>query len=99
MEGSKIHIDFARLKWYRWAISQDTNRFRPFPLCAMTLRLINRANDQIPIELDGLTPALLAGMSVDSIRRLPVRRGNREPALGELFQVKGDPADEEWILA
>jgi formylmethanofuran dehydrogenase subunit C len=65
----------------------------------MTLRLTNLADDQIPIELEGLTPVLLAGMSLDEIRRLPVRRGNREPELGELFQVEGEPADEEWLLA
>ena len=65
----------------------------------MTLRLTNLADDQIPIELEGLTPALLAGMSLDAIRRLPIRRGNRELELSELFQVEGDPADEEWLLA
>lgn len=70
----------------------------PFPLCAMTLRLTNLADDQIPIELAGLTPALLAGMSLDEIRRLPVNRGNREIALGVIFRVEGDPADEEWLL-
>lgn len=65
----------------------------------MTLRLTNLADDQIPIELDGLTPALLAGTSLDEIRRLPVRRGSRGTQLGELFKVNGDPADEEWVLA
>jgi formylmethanofuran dehydrogenase subunit C len=65
----------------------------------MTLRLTNLADDQIPIELDGLTPALLAGLSLDAIRRLAVRRGNREVALGVIFQVEGDPANEEWLLA
>jgi formylmethanofuran dehydrogenase subunit C len=65
----------------------------------MTLRLINLADDQIPIELEGLTPSLLAAMSLDEIRRLPVRRGSREARLGELFKVNGDPTDEEWVLA
>lgn len=64
----------------------------------MTLRLTNLADDQIPIALDGLTPALLAGMSLDAIRRLPVRRGNRETVFGEFFRIEGAPADEEWLL-
>ncbi len=32
------------------------------------------------------------------IRRSAVRRGNRETTLGELFQVTGDPADQQWLL-
>jgi formylmethanofuran dehydrogenase subunit C len=65
----------------------------------MTLRLINRVDDQIPIEMTRLTPGLLAGMSLDEIRRMPVRRGSREVQLGDLFLVNGDPTDEEWMLA
>lgn len=65
----------------------------------MPLHLTNLANDQIPIELAGPTPAGVAALSLDEIRRLPVRRGNRQIALGELFQVTGDPADEAWSLA
>ncbi len=64
----------------------------------MTLRLTNLADDQIPIEFAGLTPAALAGLSLAEIQRLAIRRGNREPKLGELFQVKGDPGDLEWLL-
>lgn len=64
----------------------------------MTLRLTNLADDQVPIEFAGLTPAALAGMSLAEIQRLEVRRGNRETALGELFQVKGDSADLDWFM-
>lgn len=64
----------------------------------MTLRLTNLADDQIPTEFMGLTPAALAGMSLAEIQRLNIRRGNRELSLGELFQVKGDPSDQEWLL-
>ncbi|QDT75422.1 formylmethanofuran dehydrogenase subunit C [Lacipirellula limnantheis] len=65
----------------------------------MTLRLINRVDDQIPIEMPGLTPGLLARLSLDEIRRMPVRRGSREVLLGDLFLVNGDPTDEEWMVA
>lgn len=64
----------------------------------MTLRLTNLADDQVPIEFAGLTPAALARMSLAGIRRLRVRRGNRETALGELFQVTGDSADLDWLM-
>jgi formylmethanofuran dehydrogenase subunit C len=64
----------------------------------MTLRLTNLADAQIPIELEGLTPGLLAGMSLDEIRRLKIRHGNREIELGELFKVEGDPSDEQWLF-
>ena len=64
----------------------------------MTLRLTNLADDQIPIDLAGLTPSALAGMSLTEIQRLAIRRGNRDATLGELFQVTGDPADQQWLL-
>lgn len=69
------------------------------PLCLMPLHLTNLADDAIPIEFAGLTPVGLSSLSLDEIRRLPIRRGNRETRLGELFQVDGDPADGEWLLA
>ncbi|MBL9161125.1 MAG: formylmethanofuran dehydrogenase subunit C [Planctomycetaceae bacterium] len=64
----------------------------------MTLRLTNLADDRVPIEFVGLTPAALAGMSLAGIQRLHVLRGNRETALGELFQVTGDSADLDWLM-
>jgi formylmethanofuran dehydrogenase subunit C len=64
----------------------------------MTLCLTNLADDQIPIDLAGLTPAAIAGMSLAEIQRLAIRRGNRETALSELFRVTGDPADQQWRL-
>mgnify|MGYP000340727240 CR=1 FL=1 len=65
----------------------------------MTLRLTNLADDQIPIELAGLTPAGVTTLSLDEIRQLQVRRGNREAKLGDLFKIAGDPTDEAWLLA
>lgn len=64
----------------------------------MTLCLTNLANDQIPLEFAGLAPVALAGLSLAEIQRLNIRRGNRQIALGELFQVTGDPADQQWLL-
>ena len=64
----------------------------------MTLCLTNLAKDQIPLEFAGLTPVALAGRSLAEIQRLAIRRGNRQIALGELFQVTGDPVDQDWLL-
>jgi len=65
----------------------------------MPLHLTNLADDQIPIELARLTPAGVATLTLDEIRQLPVRRGNREAKLGDLFKIVGDPTDEAWHLA
>lgn len=64
----------------------------------MPLHLTNLADDSIPIEFAGLKPAGLATLSLDEIRRLPIRRGNRGTTLGDLFRVAGDPADEAWTI-
>lgn len=64
----------------------------------MPLHLTNLADDQIPIELAGLTPAGMASLTLDEIRQLPVRRGSREAKLGDLFKIAGDPTDETWRL-
>jgi formylmethanofuran dehydrogenase subunit C len=65
----------------------------------MPLHLTNLADDQILIELAGLAPAGVAALTLDEIRQLPIRRGNREAKLGDLFKIAGDPTDEEWLLA
>lgn len=67
-------------------------------LCAMTLRLTNLTDDQIPMECEGLTPAAFAGQSRDALLRQPVLHGNRRRPLGELFRVEGDLSDH-WAFA
>ena len=50
-------------------------------------RLTLRAPSPIPIEVDGLTPARVAGLSAAEVAKLPVQHGNRSEPLGELFDV------------
>ena len=42
----------------------------------------------LPVEVDGLTPSAVLGVSAADIRRQPARAGNRQVELGELFEVE-----------
>ncbi len=57
------------------------------------LRFVPKTVDGIPLEVDALTPNQLAGKTLDEISRLPVYDGNRERAIGDVFQVSGDATD------
>lgn len=49
-----------------------------------------RAPLEALLDLEGLTPDRLAGLSAPQIARLPVLYGSRTVALGDLFQVRGE---------
>jgi formylmethanofuran dehydrogenase subunit C len=51
------------------------------------IRLTLRVPSAIPLDVDGLTPARVAGLSVAAVERLPVRHGNRTEPLAEFFDV------------
>ena len=63
---------------------------------AVTLSL--REPARIPVEVDGVLPQKLCGLSVDSIRRLPVTQGNAHPELGELFDVTGACDSDQTLV-
>lgn len=44
-----------------------------------------------PIDLRGLVPEALAGLTLDEIRRRPLRAGRDLVPVGELFKVRGTP--------
>ena len=54
------------------------------------LKLTHRAPSNIPLELVGITPERVAGLSPLEVARLPVLHGNRSEPLGEFFEVKLD---------
>jgi formylmethanofuran dehydrogenase subunit C len=58
----------------------------------LKLRLI--AKTQTPIELDGIVPTSVRGKTLADVERLPIYCGNEQVALGELFAVTGETADE-----
>jgi formylmethanofuran dehydrogenase subunit C len=57
------------------------------------LNFTSRIADSLPLEVSGLLPSQLAGMSLAQIERLPVLHGNRTSPLAEFFKVHGTPKD------
>jgi len=51
------------------------------------------AGGPLSIYLAGISPDRLAGLSLDDVRRLPVRADERPCVLGDLFAVTGSAAD------
>ncbi len=64
----------------------------------MSLRLRYKAESNVPVEVEGITPDRLRGMSIADVERLEIFHGNRKLSLAEMFDVTGDTADEriEW---
>ena len=55
------------------------------------LKLTLRAPSSIPLELDGITPERVAGLSALEVAKLPVQHGNRTEPLGAFFEVSEVP--------
>lgn len=64
----------------------------------MPLRLTYRARTTIPVEIEGVTPDVVRGLSLAEIEKLPIYHGNQQLPLAELFAVAGDAADERMDL-
>ena len=54
------------------------------------LKLTLRAAPSIPLELEGITPQRVAGLSPLEVANLPVQYGNRSEPLGAFFEVAPD---------
>ncbi len=65
----------------------------------MTLHLEYRAETQLPVDLDGLTPEWVRGRRLAEIERWTARIGNQSVALAELFAISGDSGDGEMRFA
>jgi formylmethanofuran dehydrogenase subunit C len=48
----------------------------------------------VPLEAEMLSPDVLAGLTSDAVRALPVRLGKRQCRLDDFFTVEGEPGDE-----
>lgn len=59
----------------------------------MTLCMTLRRATSVPLEVEGITPDVTAGKTLAEIERMPVYEGNVQAALGDFFQVQGDPSD------
>ncbi|RIK80328.1 MAG: formylmethanofuran dehydrogenase subunit C [Planctomycetota bacterium] len=64
----------------------------------MPLRITMLSPLDVPVEFTGVTCDAAAGRSLDDLRRTPVRQGNQQAELGELFHVEGSPGDLHWQL-
>jgi formylmethanofuran dehydrogenase subunit C len=64
----------------------------------MALRCVFRGGATVPLEVEGITPDVVAAMSLSEIERLTVYEGNRTARLADFFDVTGDPVDQrmEW---
>jgi formylmethanofuran dehydrogenase subunit C len=65
----------------------------------MTLQLDYRGQTNIPVEVDGLVPNLLRGLSIAQVERLQVFHGNEQLAVAELFRVTGNASDAQLVFA
>lgn len=59
------------------------------------LTLSYRGRTTIPVEVDGLVPEALRGLSLAEIERRMIVHGNRELPLAELFRASGSADDEQ----
>jgi formylmethanofuran dehydrogenase subunit C len=57
------------------------------------LRLIVKELDRIPVDAEAIAPDRLAGMPGSEIAAMPIRHGNRELRIADLFEVDGDAGD------
>ncbi len=64
----------------------------------MTLQLECRAETSLPIEVEGITPTALRGLSTKQIAAREIWLGRRKTALGELFQVRGKLQENAKIV-
>ncbi len=60
----------------------------------MPLILTLKQPPNVPLEVEGITPAALCGKSLAEVEKLPVFQGNRQVPLAEFFVVTGERADE-----
>jgi formylmethanofuran dehydrogenase subunit C len=64
----------------------------------MTVTLTLPTDPGTPVEIDGLIPERFAAGSLDDLRRQPIWVGRQQQPAGELFQITGDLADQEFVF-
>lgn len=64
----------------------------------MPLTLTLKRPTSIPIEVDSIRLETVCGQSLDEIRSTPVQCGNKQPALGEFFEVAGSAAADRHLV-
>jgi formylmethanofuran dehydrogenase subunit C len=64
----------------------------------MPLTLTLRQPTSIPIEVDSIRLETVRGQTADEVRATPVQYGNKQPTLGEFFDVQGSAADDNHLV-
>jgi formylmethanofuran dehydrogenase subunit C len=64
----------------------------------MALTLTLRQPTSIPIEVDSIRLETVREQTLDQIKATPVQYGNKQPALGEFFDVAGSAAEDEHLV-
>lgn len=62
----------------------------------LTIRL--KQATSIPIEVDSIRLETIRTQTVDQIRATPVQYGNKQPTLGEFFDVSGSAAEDSHLV-
>ncbi|MBD3672107.1 MAG: formylmethanofuran dehydrogenase subunit C [Planctomycetaceae bacterium] len=63
----------------------------------MSLELTLKQQVSIPLEVDPIRLETVRELSVDQIKKLTIFHGNKQPELGEFFDVKGSAEDQEMV--
>ncbi len=61
----------------------------------MALQLHYRETTNVPVEVEGISPDRVAHMNCGEIERIRVFVGNTQVPLAELFDISGDPSDQQ----
>jgi len=65
----------------------------------MPLEITLREQVSIPLEVDPIRLETVRELTADQVKSLTVFHGNKEPELGEFFDVKGSANDNEMVWA
>jgi formylmethanofuran dehydrogenase subunit C len=58
------------------------------------ITLTLREQPPVPLEAEALSPDVIAGLTLDAVRALPVHLGKRQRRVDDFFDVAGEPGDE-----
>ena len=64
----------------------------------MPLTLTLRESSSIPLEVDTIQLATVRAQSTDDVSATLIYRGNKQPSLGEFFDVSGSAADDNTLV-
>lgn len=58
------------------------------------IKLTLKRTPHVPLEAEAISPNVIAPLTIDAVRSLPVFLGKRQLRLDDLFQIDGDPSEE-----